>query len=174
MSDTLALDLKTSIHWSFREALSLSTVTDSSKLEYNRSLADGTDDDEVDKLWHDLRGLPPETFEDIDLTALVQTLYGNAIAIDLAKVKVLMIVNQSTTAGDDLLVGGAGAGNNAWTAPFDGDADAKIVVPPDSTLLLVNKTTGWAVAGGSSDVLRIENETLNLVPYKILIAGTSS
>jgi hypothetical protein len=96
------------------------------------------------------------------------------VTISFARVKALMIVNLPTTANEDLAVGGAGAGANAWTAPFKGDADAKVVVAADSTLLWINKKHGWTVTNGASDVLKIANDGLGSVTYKIAIVGTSS
>lgn len=173
MSDTLAVDIKTSLNWSFQDQLALATLSDVSKLEYTGSLSDGTATNQADKLWHDQRVLSPTSFEDLDLTNLTNTLFGSTITINLARVKVLLIINTSTTGGDDLLVGGAGNANNAWSAPFNADQDAKIELPADSTLLLTNKPAGWVVTGGSSDILRIDNPTANSITYKIVVVGTS-
>jgi hypothetical protein len=86
----------------------------------------------------------------------------------------VLITNTSIVAGDNLLVGGAGGGGNAWTGPFDGDADAKIVVPPDSALLLVNRKAGWTVTNGATDILKIANAGSTNFAYRVAIVGTSS
>jgi hypothetical protein len=39
---------------------------------------------------------------------------------------------------------------------------------------LVNKVDGWAVTGGTADILRISNAGSGNVNYKIAIVGTSS
>jgi hypothetical protein len=174
MADSLSLDVRASCNWLFQDGLDLSTVSDASKLEYTAALADGTGDGQVDKMWHDERSLSSAQSEDLDLTGLDLTLFGSTVTIVLAKVKALLIVNTSTTAGDDLLVGGAGAGNDGWGAPFDGDQDAQVSVPADSVLMLMNKKDGWTVTGGSNDALRIENTSANTVTYRIAIIGTSS
>ena len=173
MADALTIDVKTSVNWSFQNPLALGTVSDVSKLAYTASLSDGTDANEVDKLWHDQRILSPTAYEDLDLTSLTNTVFGNTITISFAKVKLVLIINTSTTSGDDLLVGGAGSANNAWSAPFNADQDAKIGLPADSTLLLMNKPTGWTVTNSASDKLRIHNPTGNSITYKIALVGTS-
>jgi hypothetical protein len=174
MADTLAVDVRASLGWLFVEALDLGSVADNSRLEYARSLADGTAVDQADRLWHDQRTLAGSASENLDLTNLTNTLFGSTVTVNFAKVKALLIINLATTAGEDLLVGGAGAGGNAWSAPFDADADAKIAVPADSMLLLVNKKNGWTVTNGSSDILKIANASGASVSYKIAIVGTSA
>jgi hypothetical protein len=174
MPDTLAVDVKASLHWLFQESLDLSTVADAARLVFAASLADGVAADQADKLWHDQRTLAPSGSEILDLTSLTNTMFGSAVAASFAKVRILLIINTATASGDDLHVGGAGAGANAWTAPFAGNADAKITVPADSVLLVVNKKSGWTVTNGSSDALRIANNGSGSVTYKIAIVGTSA
>ena len=71
MADTLAVDIKTSLSWSFQDQLSLATLFDVSKLEYATSLSDGTGANQADKLWHDQRTLAAVPNEDLDLTNLM-------------------------------------------------------------------------------------------------------
>lgn len=172
MADTLTAELSASLAWVFRDELDLSTVADMAALSYDRSLPDGTGADQADKIWHATRTLGASSHDDLDLTALARTLFGASLSIGLAKVKALLVINTSTTAGEKLLVGGAAA--DAFAAPFNGDATSVVEVGPDSALLLANKKDGWAVTGGSSDVLRIANPNATSVTYKIALVGTST
>lgn len=172
MADTLTADVGASLAWVFRDELDLSTVADTAALAYDRSLPDGTGADQADKIWHATRTLAGSTHDDLDLTALARTLFGASLSISLARVKALLVINTSTTAGETLRVGGAAA--NAFAAPFN-DVSASIVeVGPDSALLLTNKKDGWPVTNGSSDVLRVANPNATSVTYKIAILGTSA
>lgn len=171
MADTLAVDIKASLVWLFQDTLDLSIVADVSKLEYAAALADGTAENQADRLWHDQRTVAASANDDLDLTALARTFFGSAVTIELAKVKVLLIVNMATAAGEDLLVGGAAAA--AWAAPF-GAAAHKVRVPADSCLLLTNRKSGWDVTNGSSDVLRIANAGTGDITYRVAIIGTSA
>ncbi len=173
MTDTLAVDIKAQLSWLHEDVLALSTLTDAAKLSYSQGLSDGVDQDEADTLWHDQRTLASAASEDLDLLALDSAAFGSAVAFGFAKVKALMLINLATVAGEDLLVGGAGAGGDAWSAPLDGDPDAKIVVPADSALLLVNRKNGWDVASGVSQMLRVANAGAGSIDYKIAIVGTS-
>jgi hypothetical protein len=174
MADALAVDIKASLHWLFQESLDLATVTDTARLEYARSLADGVSLDQADKLWHDQRTLAAGASENLDLTALTNSVFGSTVTISFLRVKALMIVNLATTANEDLAVGGAGAGANGWHAPFKGNADAKVVVAADSTLLWINKKHGWTVLNNSSDILKIANDGLASETYRIAVVGASS
>ena len=172
MADTLSTELKASLTWLLSEALDLSTVSDHAKLEYDETVTDGTGADEADLLWHDERQVVAAANDDLDLTALTQTVFGSTVTVSFAKVKALLIVNTSTTAGDALHVGGAGAGA-AFATPFSGDADALVEVGADGCLLLSNKKDGWTVTPTTGDVLRIHNPGAASVTYRIALIGTS-
>ena len=174
MADSLSLDIKASLSWLFEEQLDLSAVSDAAKLEYSAALIDGTAASQVDKLWHDERTLGAGFSESLDLTNLTHTIFGSTVTINFAKVKAVLIVNTSTTSGDDLLVGGAGFSGDAWSPPFNGDQSAKVSLPAGSALLLVNKIDGWAVTDGKDDRLRMDNTSGNSVVYRIVIVGTSA
>lgn len=174
MADTLSADIRASIGWLFQESLDLSNVSDSSKLEFTASTSDGTAADQADLIWHDQRIVPSSSNDDLDLTNLTSSIFGSTVLIDLAKVKAILIVNTSTTSGDVLRIGGAGAGGNAFNAPFNGDDDAVVEVGADSALLLCNKKDGWAVTGDDEDVLRIANPGASAITYKVAIVGTSA
>lgn len=174
MADTLTVDLKASLHWLYQEGLDLSTVSDSARFEFAKTLVDGTAADQADRLWHDQRTLAGGASENLDLTALTSSLFGNSLTFSFVRVKAVLIVNLATTANEDLAVGGAGSGANAWSAPFKGNADAKVAVPADSALFLVNKKSGWIVVNGSTDVLKIANDGSGSVSYRIAIVGASA
>jgi hypothetical protein len=171
MADTLTAQIKASLHWLFQETLDLATVADDAKLEYDKTLADGTGADQADKVWHDSRALAAAANDDFDLNALANTIFGSTVTINFAKVKAILIVNLATTAGDDLTVGGAAS--QEWTA-WVGTAGDKVRVPADSCLLICNKKTGWTVTGGASDTLRISNVGANPITYRIAVLGTSA
>jgi hypothetical protein len=173
MADTLAVDLKASVTWLFSEGLDLSTVSDNAKLEYALSTADGTGADQADKLWHDQRTVNATSNDDLDLTALTNVLFGSTVTVNFVKVKAILIVNTSTTSGQVLRLGGAGAGL-AFATPFNGSATAVVEVGADSCLMLMNKKDGWTVTPTTGDILRIANPNAAAVTYKIAIIGTSA
>jgi hypothetical protein len=171
MADTLTSEIKVSLGWLFQDANSLSNVADSAQLNYHQAFADGTGDDQADKVWHDARILSAGANEDLVLSNLPLTLFDNSLGIELAKVKAILLVNAATDAGEDLVLGGAAS--HVWQGPFAAAGD-KLVVPADSSLLLLNKISGWNVAASSADKLRIANAGTGDITYKIAILGTSA
>jgi hypothetical protein len=172
MADTLAVDIKASLVWLFQETIDLAVVSDSSQLQYVRSLTDGTAADQADKLWHDQRTVAAGANDDLDLTALVNTIFGSTVTMHLAKVKALLIVNLSTAAGDELRLDSSVA--NAFTAPFNGSATSQVEIGADSALLLSNKKDGWTVTAATGDILRVRNPGPNAITYQIALVGTSA
>ncbi len=168
MADSLTTDIRASLAWLFQDAQDLSTIADASRLDYSAQLSDGTDNDQADKLWHDLRTVASVTNDDLTLSNLAQTIFGSAVTVAFGKVKALLIINTATMAGEDLIVGAAAS--HAWGAPL-GAASHQVRVPAGSCLLLVNTKTGWTVGAGSADVLRIANLGSGAIAYKIALVG---
>ena len=172
MSDELSLDIRGTLSWLRQESLPLSTVADAARLEYAVNLPDGDGEGEADALWHGEITLAAAAQQNLDLTNLAMTMFGDTISVALSAVKAILIVNTATDAGDELLIGGAGSGGDAWAGPWNDDQDAKQVVPAGSTALWVNRLAGWPV-GGSTNTLRIKNNGAGSITARIVIAGVA-
>jgi hypothetical protein len=171
MSETLSSEIKTSLGWLNQDALDLSVISDSARLEFHATLADGIGADQADRVWHNVRTLAAGVSEDLVLSALPLAMFGDSLQIAMAKVTAILLVNAATVVGENLVVGGAPA--HEWQGPFAAAGD-KLVVPADSCLLLVNKKSGWLVTAGSADKLRITNDGTGDISYKLAILGTSA
>lgn len=175
MADTLSATLKVSMDWIFKEALDLTYMTDSGSLSYSESIADGTGADQCDKIWHDSGSLASGASVSLDLAGgLTYTVFGGStITVTFAKVKAILIVNMSETAGEELRLDSSVA--NGFLGPFNGSATSKIEIGPDSCLFLSSKKDGWAVTAGTGDILKLENPASGAaITYKIVIVGTSA
>lgn len=172
MADTLTSGIQAKIDWSFGEALDLSTVRDAASLEFNKSLADGTAVDTADKVWHDTRSITAGANDDLDMTALTHSIFGSTVTISFAKIKAILIVNNSTTSGDELRIDTSVAA--ALLTPFASSATTKVEIGADSALLLSSKKDGWAVTNTTADIIRIHNPNAGTVSYSIVIIGTSA
>jgi hypothetical protein len=170
MTATLTSEIKASLSWLFQDALDLSLVSDSSKLDYQIALPHGAGAEQADKVWHDERTLAAGASENVILSALPLEMFGGNWTISLASVKAILLVNGASAPGENLVLGGAAS--QAWQGPFAAAGD-KLVVPADSCLLLVNKKAGWAVNAGVADMLRIANAGAGSITYKIAILGVS-
>lgn len=162
-------DILIKFGWLNVQALDLSEVVDRGNVTVEHDFESGTGNNQIDVIWHDRRSINATTNDDLDLTALTQTIYGATVTKTFAKVKAILISNRSTT--NSLEIGGSGG--NEWSAPFGATGD-KVTVPPSSSLVLVNRIGGWAVTNSSADILRVRNAGGTSTEYDIVILGTSA
>lgn len=158
--------------WNRTTALDLSTVTDSASLTQTKSLASGTSSDQADQVWHDQRTVTSGSNDDLDLTALTQTVFGSTLTTNVAEVVAILVVNESTTTGNYLTVG-SGAATNPIVAPFGAANTIGVQVGPSSAMLVSSYVDGWAVSG-STKTLRIKNNGASSITYSIAIWGRSA
>ena len=151
MADTLTSEIKVSLGWLLQDANALSTVADNSQLDYHQAFADGTDVDQADKVWHDERTLSSGANEDLVLSNLPQTLFGNSLGIALAKVKAILLVNTAIDAGEDLCLAAPHRTNGK---ALSRQRAIKSLCRPIRVCCCVNKKSGWTVTAGSADKLR--------------------
>ena len=93
--------------------------------------------DQADTIWSDQRTVAAGTSDSLDLTNLTHTLFGSTLAIDLASVKAIFIVNTSTTSGDLLRLDSSVA--NGCTAPFGGSATSLVEIGADMRAFTVEQ-----------------------------------
>jgi hypothetical protein len=171
MPPSLSLDLRASLTWLLQDALDLSTITDVSKLEYAASLTSGVGSEQADRIWHDERTLAAAAADELVLSALESSVFGNDVETALAKVKAVLIVVTTTDSGTELTIGNAAS--HAWVGPFNAAGD-RLKLTADAALFLVNKQSGWSVGVGATDVLKIANTGSGSATYRIVIVGTSA
>jgi hypothetical protein len=93
---------------------------------------------------------------------------GLGRSVPLTKVHAIVIAHLGTTDAQPLTVGGAAS--NPWVAPF-ADVSDKLKIAAGGVLALAGPlATGYAVASGSSDQLKLDPGA-NTIPFKILIMG---
>lgn len=143
-----------------------SGAVDNDELKQSHDFAEGTDSGEAEAVWHvEDQVLLSGDSVTLDLTALTRTVLGDTLTTTLVAVHAILIVNQST-AGGEMVVGGAAA--NEWSAPFGADGD-QVRVPLGSSLLLSNQLTGWAVDDSNKN-LKLAASGGN-VTYSVAIIG---
>lgn len=150
MTTTLRSSIDAQLGWTWRDQTGTSSIVDSNRFRFNKSLADGAEAAEADAVWHaEDQMLSADESTTLELDALEQSCFGDTILIPLSRVKAILIVNKNTTGDGYLLVGGASM--DEWYAPF-GAAGDTVKVMPDSPLLLVNSRDGWDVEIGSTEL----------------------
>jgi hypothetical protein len=173
MTTSLACEIRASLAWLLTEAHPLSTLTDRAALEFVQSLSSGIDSGQADTLWYAARSVPPWAHDDLELMALERNFLGGAVAVSLARVKALLLINDAADEPQALHVGGAGSGA-AFAGFVGGDPLAVIEVPAGGCVLLVHPRQGWTVTPGTGDVLRIANGTDAEIPYRLALLGSAA
>lgn len=173
MADTLSASIGAGVSWLYADTLDLSTVSDNANLEYEFDFADGTGNNQADKVFHDERTVAASDEDDLDLAGgLSQTIFGSSVTYTFAKIKAILIRNMNTTSGDDINLDSSVT--NSILTLFSSSATSKIPIPANGVLLMTNPIGGWAVTASTADILRIANGGSNSVTYRIVIVGTSA
>src|SRR3990172_4275321 len=151
MADTLSLTLKSMVQWAYTETVgtAVGTIVDSSKLEYDKTLADGTASDLADKVWRTRSTISSSDDEAVNVNALATIMFGyGSVSLNLQRIKAVLLINLTTTSGEDLWIGNNGVAN-PQIEMFNGSTTTKIMVPADSVFFVCNKKAGWASATGA-------------------------
>lgn len=167
MTITLATTLKLVIDAALVDDADLNSTRGALSHPISDTLATGTGSNQADKMWYDTRTLAA-TSEDLDLAGSLVDVFGNTVTF--AKIKAIIIHNKSTTATENLAVGGAAANQFInWLA----NASDIVNVGPDGILFLWSPIDGYAVTAGSGDLLKIDAGS-DTITYDIIIIGTSA
>lgn len=161
---TFKAEIRASIGWIWDDG-----AVDSSLLEYAKLFPEGHADGEAEAVWHvEDQSLAEGGAVVLDLSALAREVLGDTLSTCLLRVKGLLVVSGSASAGR-LVLGSAGGAE--WSAPFGADGDT-LEVLPDSAALLVNRQEGWPV-DDSNKLLRMAAAGGGVV-YSIALIGTLS
>lgn len=154
------------IQLAMNNAKDLSVTKDDLNLSAQEQFTPGTGNNQLDKVFHDVRTLSGGADESLDLAGSLVDSFGAAITF--AKIKVLLIRNLSTT--QTLTVGNGATPFLSWV----GAAAHTVTIPPKGMLLLVAPLAGFAVTADTGDILKIANSATNPCDYQIALAGTSA
>lgn len=168
MADSLVTTVSAGIKWLFTSPIDAGNVIDPNQLSYTLDQTTGTGSDQVNKEWSDTRSVASGANDDLLLSGLTNTIFANTVTMAFTKIRAILVTNNSTTSGDDLLIGGAAS--HEWFACF-GATGHKVYCPAGSALLLQNRYGTWTVTSGSADQLRIHNSGSNSISYSIAVIG---
>lgn len=150
---------------------SLSTGTSEAVVyKYEETFASGNGANEIEQIFRDTRVVTLATgTDDIDLSGALLDMFGDALAF--LTIRELVIVNLSTVAGEDLLIGAAGS--NPVISLFNGDASAQVPCRAGGAQVWCDPLVGFAVAAGSADVLRVQHDgAAGDINFDIIVKGT--
>lgn len=166
--------LTTALNLNLRATLTgtadLSTPTAEIAKTIATSLTSGTGLGAADQVFSDTRTLTTSSSETLDLAGSLTNDLGATISF--ARIKMIFINVQTTTAGYTLEVGGNASNQFInWV----GDATDKIVVRGGGCFLLYTPdATAYAVTASTGDILKINNPSAGSVTYDIIIVGATA
>lgn len=116
------------------------------------ALADGSAADQANAIYIDAFSIAASGSPNIDLAGggLTDRL-GNAL--NFTAVKAILLIADRTNTNNVVL----GNGTNPFVGPFGAGSNTLSVEPGGQILLATRSAAGWAVAGGSADVLKLAN-----------------
>lgn len=174
MATTFTLTATTiaSIQTLNRRADELGTATESKKTEQKTSYSSGQGDTNVQQ--HYRREETRNSDWDLDLYSSLTDVFGQTIIFE--RIRSVLVRNRTVAnPGDYINVGPLGVANG-WKAPFDGDNDARVRIPPGGCFLIdAPLGVGYEVTT-TSQMLRIEHDATSaniIVQVEIIgIGGT--
>ena len=171
MTTTLTGSIQIASDWDYQSTDDIGIVTrDKNTNNFSSAFTSGTGANQVNWTWRDRRTVTAGSpNDDIDLYGSLVDVFGQTI--NAVTIKELLIVNRSVTTGDNLDIGGAGS--NPIVSMFSGSATAVVTVGAGGAISLSSPVSGFAVASGSADVLRIAYDGASgSITYDIFLKGT--
>ncbi len=158
--------------WRNTNANGISTPVDAGDYSKTIALADGDGDNEAQDQFNVHGTVLPNDDDAYDLAGGVTDEFGDTLTF--ATIKEIMLVNLATEVGHDLVLGAGGhpTGGALATSIFDGDVGGGNRIKAGGYLVLGAPLTGYAVTGGSADILRVYNAGSVAIEYDLIIKGT--
>lgn len=138
--------------------------------QFAMELATGTGSDQADRIWTDKRDVTNPTPDDIDLSGTLAGVYGTVV---FTRIKAMAVRHNSGTG--NLTIGGSPT--NPFIAWLLATGDGVVLRGTSGTqrpffCITAPDATGFAVTGGSADVLRFASSA-GVVNYSVILIGTS-
>ena len=132
--------------------------------------ANGTGAGQADKVFVDTRTIAISGTDDLDLAGVLVD--GLGVVITFVKIKAIILTAADLNT-NDVVLGAAAA--TQFVGPFGANTHTVRARPGGLIALACKDATGWAVAAGSTDLLRVANGGAGTsVDYTICIIGTSA
>jgi hypothetical protein len=130
----------------------------------------GTGAGQADLVWGDTNTLAASANTDIDLAGVLTNPLGGTLTF--VRIRAILVIAAAGNT-NNVVVGGAAA--TQFIGPFGAATHTVAVKPGGMFMVVAPDATGWAVAAGSTDLLRVANSAGGTgVDYSIMIVGASA
>jgi hypothetical protein len=140
-------------------------ITDTTTALYTLAIGDGTTAGNANAYWKDQLTIAAGATATIDLRALPHKMFGGTGSLSFGAVKVLMILNNSTTGS--VVVGGSPS--NRWT----GFATGNVTIGQEGVFYSACPSDGWATSA-TSKAFTITNSGSVSCTVDVYVAGVKS
>lgn len=147
----------------FTKALDLTTPTEAIAINKSQSLTNGTGSGQANQVFTDQRTVSAAS-ENLDLAGGLTDAFGDTITF--TGIKMLMVKNLSTTAGQDLTLSG-----NFLDDDMLGGGSSTVILGPGGIFFISSPVDGFDVTAGTGDILTVD-PAANTISYDIVLLGT--
>lgn len=166
---TLQLSIGLAIAGVVANALDIQSASAPLNYSPNVNLTTGAGLNQASVVWSDTRTLAASATENLDFagTALTDAL---GVAVNLTKVKALIVVADAANTNDVIVGGHATA---ALSTMFGDPTDTVLVKPGGILALVAPNAAGYAVTATTADLLKMTNSAGSTgVTYTIIVVGS--
>ena len=162
-----SLQLALSLTGSYAKQVDIDTAVKTISISKSLSLTNGQGDNQGDLLWYDSRQVSSGVPEDLDLAGSLSDLYGQTLT--LVELVMLIIHNKSTTAAEQLQIGG-----DANAVPIFGATADYLLLGAGGFLVYTAPYDGTiTVTAGTGDILQVAAAS-GTIDYDIVVVGRSA
>ena len=164
---TLQTTVTASIKATQTSVLDLGTPVAQLEKTLKLALADGSGNNQANKVFSDTRTLTASASENLDFAGTLIDALG--VTLTFATIKALLVVSRSYNTNSVIIGNAASAG---WQGPF-GALTHTIEIRPGGAALFVAPNTGWTVTATTADQFKVLNGGAgSSVDYDIVVIGT--
>lgn len=167
----MALEARVSSRWTgtYTKTSDVAGAEQEFDVTHSVSFADGVGANQANVFFADTRTLTASSTEDLDLTGSLSDVFGASLVN--ARIKAIRI---SAAAGNTNNVIVGAASGTQWASLLN--AAGTLTLPPGAYFeAAVPTAAGWAVTGGSADLLKVANSAGSTsVTYTIELIGGAS
>jgi hypothetical protein len=159
-----------SINGSESNPIDFTTGVASLAKSYQMLYTTGTGAGAADRIWSDQRTIAASGTDDLDLAGVLTGVFGSTVTF--ARIRAIVVAAASGNTNNVVIGAAAANGFATWA----GAATHTVNVRPGGFFCIANTdATGYAVTGGTADILRIANSGAGTsVTYDIYLIGASA
>lgn len=165
MATTLTVTGNSRVSYSLTEAPVIGSVAESAELRTSRTVENGTGENQANAAWRNRVTIPAGQVYSLDLKNLGATVFGFAGSVSFTKLKEVMVVNNTTTAGRYALWGVVGpTDTSAYIAYLGRGGEYRQADYAD----------GRPVTANVNDMIHVANPSSGSVEIDMLFVGVGT